>query len=426
LEVSAAPVSNGLAAVEGQRLRAESVADRLPRLLVVSDVNVERTGGGALALYRLLCTYPVNRLLIISYPTANWPGRIERLPGAAYQDLSYRIPRFIFNRLNPFWPVFMAKYITRRTHEVLGHAQAFQPDAILSVAHDYLWFVADRVAATLGLPLHLILHDDWPHLQSLAARGWIRHLVVRACEAMARRVLRRAAGVYAVSPNMAERYQRDYGVPCRVLYPSRGEDSLAPAVRVRPKVGEPLVVAYAGMIHQGWTADALRALAGVLATMNGRLDLYGPYSDEIYAKWGMIAPNIKRLGFFPSARDMMQRVAASAHVLFVPAAFTGEERRNVATLFPSKLADYTAMGLPLLIWGPSYSSAARWAFENPGAAELVTDPNPASLHGPLRRLADPVQADRCATAAVAAGMRDFDPQVVRGSFWTALAGGPCS
>jgi hypothetical protein len=39
--------------------------------------------------------------------------------------------------------------------------------------------------------------------------------------------------------------------------------------------------------------------------------------------------------------------------------------------FPSKLADYTATGVPLLIYGPSYCSAVTWARENPGVAEVV-------------------------------------------------------
>jgi hypothetical protein len=39
--------------------------------------------------------------------------------------------------------------------------------------------------------------------------------------------------------------------------------------------------------------------------------------------------------------------------------------------FPSKLADYTAVGLPLLIYGPPYCSAIAWARENAGVAEIA-------------------------------------------------------
>jgi hypothetical protein len=108
-------------------------------------------------------------------------------------------------------------------------------------------------------------------------------------------------------------------------------------------------------------------------------------------------------------------------LLYLPASFHERERVDVSTLFPSKLADYTAVGLPVLVWGPAYSSAARWAADNPGATELVTGPGPAALQPALQRLSDPVHAARVATAGVAAGARDFDPLAVRSRFWGALS-----
>ena len=41
--------------------------------------------------------------------------------------------------------------------------------------------------------------------------------------------------------------------------------------------------------------------------------------------------------------------------------------------FPSKLADYTATGVPLLVMGAVYSSAVRWAREFDGAAAVVVE-----------------------------------------------------
>ena len=393
----------------------------MPRLLLLSDVNAERTGGGALVLYRLLQGYPPDRLQIVSYPTSSWTGPIERLPGVTYHTLHYRIPRLIFNRFNPFWPLVMARYIRLRTREALALVESFQPEAVLSVAHDYLWFVADSIARRLDLPLHLILHDDWPHMQSGAPAPWIRPAVIRACERMIGSVFRRSSELYAVSPGMAERYRATHGVQCHVLYPSRGEDSPMPAVRVRSAPAEPLVVAYAGMIHQDWTAQALRDVGNVLVRLGGRLELYVPYAEERLAGWGLVAPYIRSVGFF-AAHEMAKRVAASAHALFLPASFRPGDRRDIETLFPSKLADYTAVGLPLLIWGPSYSTVAQWALANPGAAELITDPDAAALAGPLARLGQGGDdARRLATGAIAAGIRDFDPVAVRTHFLTALA-----
>jgi hypothetical protein len=389
----------------------------------LSDVNAERTYAGALVLYRLLCGYPADRLQIVSYPTPGWQGPIDRLPDVPYHPLPYRIPRLIFNRFNPFWPVVMARYIRRRTGEAMAVAEAFRPDAVLSVAHDYLWFVADRVARRSRLPLHLILHDDWPHMQSRAPAPWIRPAVMWACQRLVGRVFRRAAALYAVSPGMAVQYQETYGVSCRVLYPSRGADSPQPLVRVRSGPAEPLVLAYAGMIHTEGTARALRGTAGVLARLGGRLDLYVPYTAEQLAGMGLALPALHRVGFFP-AHELARRIGASAHALLLPASFLPDDRRDISTLFPSKLADYTAIGLPLVVWGPPYSSVVQWAVRNPQAAERVLDPDPAALAEPLMRLStDTDHARRLAAGAVAAGMRDFDAGAVRARFLSALAPG---
>src|SRR5262249_6549807 len=154
----------------------------------------------------------------------------------------------------------------------------------------------------------------------------------------------------------------------------------SPQLRVRPSHGEPPVVAYAGMIHQGWTVTSLRSLGDVLAGLGGRLDLYVPYTAAKLAEWGLAGPNV-RLGWLLPASEMADRVAESACALFLPASFNDRERVDVSTLFPSKLADYTAIGLPILVWGPEHSSTSRWAAANPGATELITDPHPSALIG---------------------------------------------
>jgi hypothetical protein len=392
----------------------------LPRLLVLSDVSVERTAGGALVLYRLLNQYPRGQLLVASYPTSNWNQPIERVVGADYlPPLTYRIPRVIWNRFNPFWPLLMAQYIRLRAGRIATQVRAHRPEAVLTVAHDYLWFVADAVARQFRIPLHVIFHDDWPSLQTLCQSPRMRPYVRRGCESLVGWVSRRAQTRLCVSPGMAEQYSKRYGFGFQVLYPSRGTDSPVAKVRVRAEPGPP-IVAFAGLIHQAWTADRLRVLAAALGPMGGRLDPYVPYSADRLAEWGLQGPQVRRVGFFP-ASEMCERVAAAAHVLFLPASFGERERVDVATLFPSKLADYTAIGLPILVWGPPYSSAARWAAENPGAAIRVTDDDVCPVRDAAVQLAtDTAFAARIAAAGVEAGQRDFDAEGVRRRFLDAL------
>jgi hypothetical protein len=69
----------------------------------------------------------------------------------------------------------------------------------------------------------------------------------------------------------------------------------------------------------------------------------------------------------------MKRFRDEADVLFVPMSFDGADKANMEISFPSKLTDYTVVGIPLLIYGPAYCSAVRWARENDGVAEVVDE-----------------------------------------------------
>jgi hypothetical protein len=117
---------------------------------------------------------------------------------------------------------------------------------------------------------------------------------------------------------------------------------------------------------------------------------------------------------------MTRRVSETSDALFLPTSFESAEQTDMATLFPSKLADYTAIGLPVLVWAPRYSSAARWVTENQGAAELITDPDPTALREPIIRLKNPEYAAKIASAGVAAGIRDFSATTIRKRFMDAL------
>jgi glycosyltransferase involved in cell wall biosynthesis len=75
-------------------------------------------------------------------------------------------------------------------------------------------------------------------------------------------------------------------------------------------------------------------------------------------------------GLLPST-ELLTTLRNEADALFVPMSFDPADRSNMEMAFPSKLADYTATGLPLLIYGPTYCSAITWARENHEVAMIV-------------------------------------------------------
>jgi glycosyltransferase involved in cell wall biosynthesis len=386
----------------------------------VADVNVEQAGGGALLLHRLLKEYPADRLTVVYNPDQSVGDPDKHLPEVRYRPFRYDIPRLIRNRFNRFWPALAARHMRRRAPAVGELLADFRPDAVLTVPHWYLWFTAAALARRLGVPLHLIVHDDWPTYTTFRKSGWLPDLVRWTCRRAMRPVYRQAASRLCVSPGMIESCREWYGADGELLYPSLGEDSPSIKVRVRPDRSGPPVVAFCGQIHQDGTTDLLRRLAAVLTELGGHLDIYSLLSADEIAGRGLVPPTVRVMGFLP-AGAMGERVGATADALFLPASFEPGERRDVATLFPSKLADYTAIGLPVLLWGPAYSSAARWALEHAGATALVTELDDAAVRQALVDLVgDPGRAAGLAAAAAVAGQACFHPQAARAILYRAL------
>jgi hypothetical protein len=399
--------------------RASSRA--LPRLAVISDAAVERTGAGSLLLYRLLKAYPTDSLRIVYNPAEAKATAEVQLPGVHYEPFEYRIPRFIRNRLNPFWPVTMSLWMRRYQGAVMESLRGYRPEAVVTVAHNFLWFAAAAVAEELSVPLHVFLHDDWPHVITRNASGAAWDLVRRAARLRERGVLRQAVSRFSVSPGMAEEVLTSYGVSTTVVYPSRGDDSPSPSVRVRAERSKHPVVAHTGFIHLAGNAALLRDVARIVGDRGGHLDLYTTHSDAELSFHGLVPPVVRKIGFFPAA-EMAERVAASADAVFLTASFDAKDRADASTLFPSQLADYTGIGLPVIIWGPDYSSAARWASDNPGAALLFTDRDPAPVRRALLHLfEDRAQAVTLAKGAVDAGKRYFELAVAQEQLMSALA-----
>src|SRR5579872_5428803 len=178
-----------------------------PRLAVIADVALERVSGGALLLHRLFRDYPAERLANVynaarGFATAQ-PDKL--LPGVTYLPFEYRVPRIIRNRFNPFWPVVMSQYMRVHTASIIGLLSKFQPTAILTIPHWYLWFTAAAVARELQLPLHLIVHDDWPSYTTFRQSGPIWQSVRWGCRKAMRPVYRQAVSRLCVSPGMEER-----------------------------------------------------------------------------------------------------------------------------------------------------------------------------------------------------------------------------
>jgi hypothetical protein len=349
-------------------------------LLYIGDVPVEASYHGSALLHRLLADYPGEKLTIIETATRSEPAR--RLRDAKYLAHPLGKQRWLNTRFHPHLVAWFSRTATRQGPRIGSLLNGFQCEGVLTVAHGFGWLAAADLAAQRNLPLHLMVHDDWPRVAAVrpAFREWL--------DGRFASVYRQARSRICVSPAMRAAYHARYGVSAEVLYPMRAPNCPefgAPPERLG-RSDTPFTIAFAGSINSDGYVRALLALQDALQTIGGRLLIFGPLTNEEARQVGLNSPRTIVCGLL-SAAELMTRLRDEADALFVPMSFDPADSANMELAFPSKLADCTAVGLPLLIYGPPYCSAVGWARENAGVAEVVDTHQGAALNPAVARLA---------------------------------------
>ena len=337
-----------------------------PRLLYVGDVPVEASCHGSALLHRLLSDYPPERLTIIE--TATKSAMSRRLPQVNYLSCQIGNQRWLNTRFHPYASAWFTQSATRSAPKITQSLDGFAFESVLTVAHGFGWVAAAAIAERRNVPLHLIVHDDWPRVANVAPA--FRNLLDKRFA----RVYRQAQSRLCVSPAMSRSYGERYGKPAETIYPSRAatcDQYHEPPARLACN-DHAFTIAFAGTINSAGYISALVALQEALKPIGGCLLIFGPTTSAEAQQLGLNDADVRGL---VSSSELLTSLRNEADALFVPMSFAVEDRINMEMAFPSKLADYTAAGLPLLIYGPNYCSAVTWARENAGIA-MVVDSQP--------------------------------------------------
>lgn len=380
--------------------------------MYIGDQPIEATVAGPAQLYKLLAEYPPERLRIVESSIAvSEPAR--RLPGVRYESVFGGVQRLQNTRFRQKHCSFMYLTSAVRWPLYVRHVRAFAPEAILTISHGSSWVTAAAVARRFGLPLHLIAHDDVVAMSSVEPWLWGR------VEENFRSVYRQAASRMCIGPMMETHYREQYGVPGAVVYPTRSAD--APVLADMSHRGRrPLVFAYAGTIHHGGENGDLAIVAQVLESFGHRLLVHSPSCAGGVAPAGLDRPNVVARPPIPGS-DWLAQLRSQADVLVLTMNFN--QPKGTQLSFPSKLADYTATGLPVLVRAPASSSVACWVRAHPGVAELVDTPDVEPLQSAIKRLEDESVRHAIGRAAAVAGDACFSRDAVLQQFYAALLAG---
>jgi glycosyltransferase involved in cell wall biosynthesis len=114
-------------------------------------------------------------------------------------------------------------------------------------------------------------------------------------------------------------------------------------------------------------------------------------------------------------------VQKEADAVILPYSRDPVHERLYRTHFPSKLPEYLALGMPVLMSGPDYAAGVAWAASHPQAALRLPDDDPEKLRAALEELeSDPELRASLARGALAEGERKFAPAKIREQFWQIL------
>jgi hypothetical protein len=385
----------------------------LPRLLYVGDVSVADIMAGEALLFRLLQFYPPDKLALICGVRPEMP----RLSGALYHHWGPMFPRLLHSRVAEeyvLWRAWRYYAVPRAIEQV---AATFKPDAILSISHVSGWLAGWQLALQHRIPFHLIVHDDFVYRSRFPAwsGAW--------AERKFRDAYRAASGRFCISDMMARIYRERFGVPGVVLYPTH--NGAHESRQISPRVmraSSSLTFAYGGSIHSATDMQQLISFAGILTKRGHRLLAFSPQHVQLAVL--ATAAGVAIETHAPVHSDeLMARFRADADCLLLPQSMVEADRPSVATAFPAKWADYSTLGLPVIVWAPAESSSGRFVADHPGCAELVTSVDPSAVAVAIGRIERSAEYRRSLAETLLRISRDvFAPQAAFEKFQSVLIG----
>jgi glycosyltransferase involved in cell wall biosynthesis len=363
------------------------------KVLVLSSVVPSAQGsGGELVLYRHLKLNPAIQSEVVVWQ--RFPFRLKLI--GKLKLLGFRSFARSWECLFPVLPP--AKMVRE-------FIERFQPDVLLTVAHGWWHIQARRLAREFNLPLVSFFQDWWPDFPDVPVifGSRVEHQVRKTCA--------ESAVVICVSNGM----RRELGEPPNALV-IHDVPSLTKPEGWTPDFKRPLRVVYFGNLYEygPLIETALRALNG---SDQVRLEVFGPSplwtsgAEDEFRSRGLYR------GFIPL--DQLAESLQHFQAVLVVMSFAAALRRRMTTSFPSKMIDAMQLGLPVVVWGPEYCSAVKWARRG-NRALCVTDANPSTLRQALEELAASPEQERLAKSACEAATGDFNPERIQAQFLGAL------
>jgi glycosyltransferase involved in cell wall biosynthesis len=372
--------------------------ERPIKVIVISSVRPEATSAGQLPLHRHLCGQP-------EITTDIYGAEPERLTcSSIIRRLFGRLNRTRFHQVaEDFWVLWQGRWLDWDLPRSLNEDKSI---IVLTVAHGDACMAAWRFARKHRLPLVTFFHDWWPDIPN------VHSLFRRRLEEDFRDLYKHSTTALCVSEGMKAALGSHPRAYVLNSIPKKPTPDVT-ITSVGTNAARSFKVLYFGnLIEYGpMLADALKLLA---EDESVRFEVRG--ADP---KWPVdFRESMRGRGLFKdfAPEEELGAWLSGADAFLIAMAFEPHLRRRMETSFPSKLIECSQLRKPLVIWGPEYCSAVRWARQGTRAA-CVTDREPVVLRQALKDLvSSPDEQQRLAAAAQQAAEGDFNPGRIQAQF----------
>lgn len=230
------------------------------------------------------------------------------------------------------------------------------PDCVLTVLWGHSSLTALYLARAWGVPLAVWMHDLFREM-GLPARQ------ERDGERLTRIVLRAADRVWTVSEELGVAMAplcRQGAVRPLAAVPEQG---VTPAGGWNPRFRASPVIAHAGAFHP-YHVGYLAAVASAAAKHGGNLLVLTPDNNPALAQLRATGVHFRHQSSFGSSAEALRFLAneASAITIMYPLDPAAYARSPLG--FPSRLIEFSHLGLPILLAAPPGNPLINWAERN--------------------------------------------------------------
>jgi glycosyltransferase involved in cell wall biosynthesis len=340
------------------------------RVIFISSVRPEPTSAGQIILHRHFCNRPEFDLEVYGFEPTKFSvrmllrrvlGRLARLSG-------------IFEMLvNCAWVLCKGRWIDE---DLPTKVERDQKTIVGTVAHGDGFYAAQRFAKKHSLPLVVFFQDWWPDMAGVP-KPFVR-LLDKQFLALAKSC---SLGI-CVCDGMKSALGGGGNLEVLPPIPAETDPPTSPVSNTPPS-GKFKILYFGNLdLYGGMILQALRIFKNH-STIQLQVRGSNPNWPENAKKemrdaglWLEFAPRLE-----------LDSWLQSADAFLVPMVFEEKYRRRMETSFPSKLIEFAQFGKPLIVWGPEYCSALRWA-RWAKMPSPVADPAPEALVNSIQKFSE--------------------------------------